>query len=320
MSRVLLTGGGGFVGQWLTRALIERGDEVTAAGLGPAIDGPAVLTESERRQVRWVSADIRRQSDVDAMIEGATPDVIFHLAGVAFPPQADRDPASTYDINALGVARLLAVVGRRRASGVADPVIIVVGSATQYGTHDASEMPLVESAAQRPATVYAASKAAQEVIAMRDYYAGGARVICTRSFNHSGPGHAPEYLLPSLVRRARSIRQGGPKGLTIGNDVIRDYLHVSDVTAAYIALAERGRPGEAYNVCSGTGVSVHQLATDVLLRAGMTPDISSEASLSRSTDIPVLIGSPAKLVRDTGWAPRKTHVDIIDDLLNAPTD
>jgi GDP-D-mannose dehydratase len=52
----------------------------------------------------------------------------------------------------------------------------------------------------------------------------------------------------------------------------------------------------------------------------MTPDISSEASLSRSTDIPVLIGSPAKLVRDTGWAPLKTHADIIDDLLNAPTD
>ena len=108
--------------------------------------------------------------------------------------------------------------------------------------------------------------------------------------------------------------------MTIGNDVIRDYLHVSDVVAAYLALAERGTPGETYNVCSGIGVSVRQLATDVLLRAGMTPDISAEASLSRTTDIPVLIGSPAKLVRDTGWAPRKTHADIIDDLLNASTD
>ena len=122
------------------------------------------------------------------------------------------------------------------------------------------------------------------------------------------------------MRRAKAIRRGESAGVTIGNDVIRDYLHVSDVVTAYLALAERGTPGETYNVCSGIGVSVRQLATDVLLRAGMTPDISSEASLSRTTDIPVLIGSPAKLMRDTGWTPRKTHADIIDDLLNASTD
>ena len=268
MNRVLLTGGGGFVGQWLTRALIERGDDVTLTGLGSLSDGPAVLTESERRGVRWVPADMRSQSDVDAMIEGSSADVIFHLAGVAFPPQADRDPATAYDINALGVARLLAVVARRRVAGVADPVVIVVGSAVQYGTHAAAEMPLVEEATQRPATIYAASKAAQELIALRDYYADGARVICTRSFNHSGPGHAAEYLLPSLVRRAKAIRRGESKGLTIGNDVIRDYLHVTDVAAAYLALAERGRPGEVYNVCSGTGVSVRQLADRCLASRG----------------------------------------------------
>ena len=320
MSRVLLTGGGGFVGQWLTRALIERGDDVTSAGLGPAMDGPAVLNDSERRQVRWLSADFRRQSDVESVVDGSAPEVIFHLAGVAFPPDADRDPASAYDINALGVARLLAVVARRRTAGVRDPIILVIGTGLQYGTHDAAEMPLLEEAAQRPATIYAASKAAQEVIALRDYYANGARVICTRSFNHSGVGHAPEYLLPSLVRRARALYRRESSGLTIGNDAVRDYLHVSDVANAYIALVERGRPGEVYNVCSGTGVSVRQLATDVLLRAGLTPDISTEASLNRTTDIPVLIGSPAKLMRDTGWTPRKTHADIIDDLLNASTD
>jgi GDP-4-dehydro-6-deoxy-D-mannose reductase len=107
---------------------------------------------------------------------------------------------------------------------------------------------------------------------------------------------------------------------SIGNDVTRDYLHVEDVAAAYIALTERGRPGEVYNVCSGVGISVRDLARDVLLRAGLRPDISTDTSLVRATDIPVLVGSPAKLMRDTGWTPRKTHADIIDDLLNAATD
>jgi GDP-4-dehydro-6-deoxy-D-mannose reductase len=304
----------------LTRALLERGDDVALAGLGVAGNGPAILSADEWRAVRWISANMRSQDDVNAMVETSRADVVFHLAGVAFPPQAERDPAAAYDINALGVVRLLSAIGQRRQAGILDPTVVVVGSAMQYGTHDSSEMPLTEDAAQRPATVYAASKAAQEIIALRDYHATGMRVICTRSFNHSGVGHAAEYLLPSLIGRVRAMAAGSPGALTIGNDVVRDYLHVSDVVSAYLGLVERGRAGEAYNVCSGTGVSVRQLATDVLLRAGLSPDISMDPSLSRTTDIPVLIGSPAKLQRDTGWAPRKTHADIIDDLLNAPTD
>jgi GDP-4-dehydro-6-deoxy-D-mannose reductase len=319
MNRVLLTGGGGFVGQWVARALIERGDDVTLAGLG-SFDALSVLSEDEGRAVRWLTANLCVQDHVEAMLEAARPDVIVHLAGVAFPPEAERDPTGAYDINTLGVVRLLAAVARRRQAGAIDPTVIVIGSATQYGTHDAGEMPLTEDAAQRPATIYAASKAAQEIVALRDFYANCARVICTRSFNHSGVGHAGEYLLPSLVRRAKEKRAGAAAEISIGNDVVRDYLHVSDVASAYIALAERGRPGEVYNVCSGVGVTVRQLATDVLLRAGMSPDISTDPSLIRTTDIPVLIGSPAKLMRDTGWTPRKTHTDIIDDLLNAPTD
>jgi GDP-4-dehydro-6-deoxy-D-mannose reductase len=98
---------------------------------------------------------------------------------------------------------------------------------------------------------------------------------------------------------------------------MRDYVHVDDVVDAYLSLAERGRPGESYNVASGRGVTARQLATDVLHRAGVRADISTDAALVRATDIPTLIGSPAKLARETGWAPRKTHLEIIDDLLRS---
>jgi GDP-4-dehydro-6-deoxy-D-mannose reductase len=70
-----------------------------------------------------------------------------------------------------------------------------------------------------------------------------------------------------------------------------------------------------YNVASGHGVSVRQLAADVLLRANVNAEISSDPALARSTDIPMLVGSPDRLMRATGWAPLKTHADIIDDLL-----
>jgi GDP-4-dehydro-6-deoxy-D-mannose reductase len=320
MTRFLITGGAGFVGQWVARALLARGDDVLLAGLGSLDHGPAILAKDEKKRVRWIAADVRKPDDVDNMIEQSHAERIIHLAGVAFPPAAEKDPTATYDINALGVVRLLASVEKRRKPGLADPTVLVVGSATQYGTHGSAEMPLTEDAAQRPATVYAASKTAQEAIALSQFRSNGMKVICTRSFNHSGIGHGKEYLLPSLVQKVKKVRHELVPTIGIGNDVIRDYLHVSDVAAAYIALSERGRPGEAYNVSSGKGVSVRDLATEVLLRAGLAPDISSDPALIRGVDIPVLVGSPAKLKRDTGWTPLKTHADIIDDLLNAATD
>jgi GDP-4-dehydro-6-deoxy-D-mannose reductase len=215
---------------------------------------------------------------------------------------------------------LLGAVQRRVSSGVIDPVTLVVGSGMQYGPHVATAMPLREADEQRPVTTYAASKAAQEIAALQFFRASGLRVICTRSFNHSGVGQGGEYLLPSLVARARRIRRGEESRMALGNDVVRDYLHVGDVIRAYLLLTERGVAGEVYNVSSGRGVRVTQLAEDVLLRVGAPVNISTEPALVRASDIPINIGSPDKLEHDTGWTPLKTHADIIDDLLNAAKD
>jgi GDP-4-dehydro-6-deoxy-D-mannose reductase len=168
--------------------------------------------------------------------------------------------------------------------------------------------------------VYAASKAAQEVAAFQAFRADGVQAIATRSFNHSGVGHDGHFLLPALVRRVLAIRAGGPREIQIGNgDTIRDYLHVSDVVDAYLALLEHGAPGEAYNVCSGEGVRVRDLTGRVLELAGVEAEISSDPSLQRSVDVPALVGSPEKLMRATGWRPRRTRDDIIQDLLHAAT-
>jgi GDP-4-dehydro-6-deoxy-D-mannose reductase len=317
MTSYLVTGGGGFVGQWVARLLIERGEAPVLAGLGSLDGGAPVLTADERRSVRWLRCDVRSHAEIDAMVEAARPDVVVHLAGVAFPPQADADPAATYDVNVLGAVRLLAALAQRRHAGTLDPVVIVVGTSQQYGAHDAGEMPLTEGAEQRPLSAYGASKAAQEVAALQRFRADGLRVMCTRSFNHSGAGQDGRYVVPSIVRRVRELKTRAVGSLSIGNDVIRDYLHVRDATEAYLVLAERGTSGETYNVASGAGVSVRRLAADVLLRAGVRADITTELTLVRSTDIPVLVGSSAKLTDATGWAPRLTYADIIDDLLRS---
>jgi GDP-4-dehydro-6-deoxy-D-mannose reductase len=313
--RALITGGAGFVGQYLARALLHRGDVVVSAGLH-AEPAHWLLSPDERAAVTWEGVDFRDSSQVERGVTTAHPEAIFHLVGVSFPPDAERAPDVAYDVNVLGVVRLIGAVRTLRAAGV-DPVVIVIGSAVQYGRHDDAEMPLDESAELRPATVYASSKTAQEVAALQAFRRDGVRVICVRAFNHSGPGQPRQYLLPSLVDR---VRRGGADGLRMGNDVVRDYLHVDDVVSAYLSLADRGTIGQVYNVASGAGISTAQLARDVLFRAGVTAEIVFETTLARASDIPTLIGSSAKLARDTGWAPQKTYTDIIDELLNAEAD
>jgi nucleoside-diphosphate-sugar epimerase len=298
--------------------MVERGWLVTAAGIGTAPHAP-VLTEEQRAAVQWVEMDVTRQSEIAAAVDRARPDVVLHLAAISHVPDAMRNPGHAYDVNTVGSVRLLAELARHKRDGSGDPVILIVGSAEQYGRHSLDEMPLSEDAEQQPLTLYAASKAAQEVASLQAFRSDAVRVICTRSFSHSGTGHGEQFLLPGLVRRAKALPPRGST-LTIGNgDTVRDFLHVADVVDAYLGLLEAGVPGEAYNVCSGEGVSVRALAELVLQRVGVSADISSDPALSRPVDVPVQIGNNAKLRRATGWAPRHTREDIIDDLIHAAT-
>jgi GDP-4-dehydro-6-deoxy-D-mannose reductase len=316
--RALITGGQGFVAQWAIRAMIGRGWRVTAAGIGEGTEC-AVLTDDERASVDWATMDITEGEQIAAAIERADPDVVFHLAGISHVPDARRNPARAFDVNTVGTVRLLAQLTDRRREGRGDAVVLVIGSSEQYGRHALDEMPLDEQAEQRPLTLYAASKAAQELAALQSFRADGLRVICTRSFNHSGVGQAASFVLPSLVTRALAVAKHGGK-LTVGNgDTVRDFLHVEDVVDAYLSLVEQGTPGEVYNVCSGRGASIRTIAESVLQRIGVPIDISSDPALTRPVDVPVQIGSNAKIRRATGWTPRRTREDIIDDLIHAAT-
>jgi len=298
--------------------MLARGWQVTAAGIHHGAES-SILTDTDRRAVEWVTMDVTESEQVGAAVERAAPDLVLHLAAISHVPDAKRNPARAFEVNTVGTVRLLAELAERRRDGRSDPVVLVVGSSEQYGRHERGEMPLDEQAEQRPLTLYASSKAAQELVALQAFRGDGLRVICTRSFNHSGAGQAPSFVLPGLVSRALAVARNGGR-LTLGNgDTVRDFLHVDDVVDAYLSLADGGTPGEVYNVCSGEGVSIRALAESVLQRIGIPADISSDPALTRPVDVPVQIGSNAKLRRATGWTPRRTREDIIDDLIHAAT-
>lgn len=312
------------MGQWLAGALLRDGWEVYGARLdADALPSPSAasvggLAADERRAVHWLSCNVTSHADISRALDEAAPDVIFHLAGVSYVPDAGNDPAAALAVNTVSAARLLAQIRERRRAGTLDPVVIVVGSGEQYGAHDALVQPLDEHAEQRPANVYAASKAAQEVIALQSCRTDGVKVIATRPFNHSGAGQSPRFVIPALVRRALALRGDRGAVLRLGNTApIRDFLHVEDVVRAYMLLAERGEPGEAYNVGSGQGVSIGELAERILAIAGADASLESDPSLVRPVDVPILVGNPARLRDATGWTPEHSLDNIIEDVIRA---
>ena len=314
--RALVTGAAGFAGQWLCRELLHSGWDVWGTRLEEELPAGG-LDADARDAMRWWTGDLRRADAAHEALGVSIPDAIFHLAGIAHVPSANADPGGTLEVNVIVASRLLGDVRVRRAAGTLDPVVVMVGSGEQYGRHSDSDLPLAESAEQRPMGVYAASKAAQEVLALEAHRAGGVRVIAARPFNHSGPGQSPSFVIPALVRRAVALR-GTSRPLVMGNtDTVRDFSHVADVARAYVALAERGMPGEAYNIASGTGTDMAALARRILALAGVDAKLQTDPALVRPADVPSLVGGAAKLRTTTGWAPRHSLDTIIEELIRA---
>jgi len=323
LRRVLVTGAGGFVGQWLLPALLEQGCEVVALSTEvPTGDRRyGERPRDERGHLRWMIGDLRDDQYVRGAIDASAPDAVIHLAAISHVPTAASDPALSWDINVTATARLLHHVHRARDRHGVDPVVLLVGSAEQYGSDPSHQYPLAETATQAPRTVYAATKAAQEILGLQQWRATGLQVVVARSFNHSGVGQTTRFLLPALVGRARQLADA-PRGtpMPVGNrSPVRDFLHVRDVVAAYISLCLQGTPGEAYNVASGIGWSVQQLLDRVLARCGSQAVPVEDPALVRPVDVPVLIGDPRKLQHATSWRAVHSLDDIIDDLRHAAT-
>src|SRR5688572_25160922 len=123
--RALVTGAAGFVGQWVTRAMLARGWSVAGLTNAP-LAGDALLGAEERAAVRWHEGDVRDRATLASVLEAERPDAVVHLAAIAFVPAAGADPGVAVEVNVAATARLIGELRQRRRAGTLDPVILVV--------------------------------------------------------------------------------------------------------------------------------------------------------------------------------------------------
>ncbi|CAA9588732.1 MAG: GDP-mannose 4,6-dehydratase [uncultured Truepera sp.] len=293
--RVLITGAGGFVGPYLARHLTDLGAKVWGGG----------LSEDTAENYRAMTLDVTDAAQVARVMQEVRPGEVYHLAGVTRP--ASGDTAAFYAVNLHGTLNVLEAAQETGAA------VLVVGSAYVYGAQTGT---LTERAELKPVNHYGASKAAADLAGL-PYALAGNRVVRVRPFNHVGPGQSPDFLLPTLVQQLARIEVGALEPvIKLGNlDSVRDFTDVRDIVRAYPKLLREGKNGDVYNLASGRGVSVRELAEMVLARARREIRLQTEPARVRATDIPELVGDAGHAREAVGWTPEIPLETTLDEML-----
>ena len=305
MRRCLITGCGGFIGSHLAERLLNEAWSV----YGTVRRLPSGLARMDDR-LTVIECDILDAPRVEQAVRQAEPDVVFHLAAQSSPSVSWQQPETTFRVNVFGTLHLLETM----LSVCPDATLVAVTSSAVYGAGDRGDTRIKESSPFRPSSPYGVSKAAADILAELFGRTYGLRVIRARPFFVSGPGKLGD-VCSDFCRGVVEIENRRRASLAVGNlEAVRDFLHVRDAVEALLLLAEKGRPGQAYNVCSGTGTSVSGLLQAVIAAAGVRTEVCQDPELCRPLDDPVTVGDRS-LLSGLGWQPRAAVTEMVGDTL-----
>lgn len=275
--KALITGIKGFTGQYMAAELSAAGYEVFGFGSSQAQNSP-----------NYVQVDLTDSVAVKQAVDAVSPDVVVHLAAIAFVGHADSN--AFYDVNICGSRNLLQALSE---SAKCPEAVLLASSANVYGNNTPGK--LAESTAARPANDYAVSKLAMEYMASLFY--SKLPIIVARPFNYTGVGQAGNFLIPKIVKH---FRERQPV-IELGNiDVWRDFSDVRDVVGSYRGLLKSSAFGEIVNVASG---KMHSLREVINLCEELTSHqirIEINPQFVRPNEIKELCGDISLLGRLTG--------------------
>lgn len=295
--RVLITGVDGFIGSWLTEALVSVGDEVVGLSRrrGDA-QGGAV-----RHRV-----DVTDGAAVAELVHATKPERIFHLAAQSNVARSFAQPAETLAINVVGSAHLFEAVRAHAAAST----IVSVGSSSEYGETARTTELLVEDAALCPTSPYGVSKVSQGKLAAVYARAHGMRVVHVRPFAIVGPRKEGDAL-SDFCRNVAAIEKGMSEALSVGNtSAVRDFVDVRDCVRALRLVADMGVAGDVYNICGERPTSLDDVIELLQQTSRARFEVRRDPNRIRPVDDLRVVGSGAKL-RALGFATRFSLADTI---------
>lgn len=241
--KVVIVGASGFVGGYLARELEAAGHSTVK------VDLPEV--------------NLLDAKQVEALVESAKPDAVVNLAAISSVGASWKCPADTISVNVNGTINLLEAIRKHAPQAKT----LLIGSAEEYAVPEGNA-PLKETDPLEASNPYGISKIAQENFAQLYRKKYGMKIVCTRSFNHTGVGQTTTFALPSFVKQVAEIHKSGKPGkIFVGNlSAFRDFSDVEDVVHVYRMLLENENEYDTYNVGSGIAHKIEDLLKDVILK------------------------------------------------------
>ena len=310
MKRALITGLPGFAGSHLAEELLNHKYKVYGTQLpGETHDKLKGFTS----KLSLTDLDLRNKDKTEQYIHRIKPQYVFHLAAISSVPFSFEHPDLTFEINTVGTTNLLEAL--RKIDGVKK--IIIVTSAVIYGIVKPSQMPLKEDTRMLPVSPYGVSKAAVDMLGYQYFKGHDLPIIRARAFNHTGPKQGLGFVVPDFCKQVAQIEAGKIKPvMEVGNlNAERDITDVRDIVTGYRLLAERGKPGEAYHLCSGRGERVRDILDWILDAATVKIKVTKDPKRMRPSDVPRLVGDYSKARRAVGYKPKYKLDSTVRDTL-----
>jgi UDP-glucuronate 4-epimerase len=311
VARVVVTGGVGFIGYHLTRALLARGDDVVV--VDDFSDAPYPLADKRRNERDLVTefprvviarACVTDRAAVGPLLDGAH--VVVHLAGLAGVRPSFAEPARYARVNVEGTA---VVQELAREHGI--DRFVFASSSSVYG--NSTPLPAREdAAATEPESPYAASKRGAELVARAlSLRSPSMQCAALRFFTVYGPRQRPEM---AITLFARAIVAGRPLPMFGDGSMRRDFTHVDDIVRGILATVERAPAGfRAYNLGSSAPVELHALIQSIGRAAGVEPRIERVAV--PLGDVNATYADITRARDELGWEPRIALTDGLESVL-----
>ena len=310
--RILITGITGFVGGHLVEAL-ETGEHALF-GISRRGSWPAKLVHLTGK-AELLPGDLADTARVEAVLNHVQPEWVMHLAGYANPGRSSQEPDRCWHENLTATRSLYDAIARSGRR----PRILYVSTGLIYGEPDDPDGACDERTTLKPATPYAASKAAADILSYQYTRNPGLDIVRVRLFNQIGPRQSADYAAGNFARQIAAAEVGKQPPVIETGDLSarRDITDVRDMVAAFPLLLEHGRSGEAYNAGRGETYLISELLDKLIALARVRVEVRSRAEPGRKADTAVTRADPRKLRHTTGWTPRipldQTLADILDD-------
>jgi GDP-4-dehydro-6-deoxy-D-mannose reductase len=264
-------------------------------------------------QITTHQVDLLDRASIDAVVRQVQPQWVFHLAALSSPAASWDDPGGTIATNASLQANLLGALLSLHPL----PRVLVVGSGDEYGRPQGRNRKLNEEAPLRPISPYGVSKVTQDLMGLQYFLGRQLPAIRVRPFNHAGPRQAPNFAIASFAQQIARIELGKqPPTLKVGNlEARRDFTDVRDIARAYLLAVEKGKPGEVYNIGSGSAPRLRDLLRLLLKMTHAKIALEVDATRKRAAEADVYVCNAGRFQRLTGWRPRISLERMLHDTL-----